>query len=425
MNQTYDHQLYTSWVDVKKAFDSVDHEYLLDLLGTMNAPTIVTNFVRRMLSYQQTNIICGKNTPAAIKIEKGILQGDALSPLLFVLAMEPMSRRLNAQCPKVVAGDIQRNHLVFVDDVKLIATSRDRLAELCEVTRRCLHQMGLSINETKSACNVNDERAFGECLDGVGGYKYLGVIEDNFSMIKAENMAFVREKCIIRVRQLCTTRLSARNLTRGVNEFALSVFNYYIGILAFEPKMYVDIDRQVRSTLLQHDVVRRGANIDRLYLPRSEMGRGFWCVEEMSERLLLKLNQYLEKSSRETRTILWSEKALGTHLALVGEFLATKYELGEEEEIDGVVLGTKQHDMRMARINTKQTHKVLFEDEEGNIDVRMSSQWLIRGNVSPQQEGIWTKLQDRNVWFGRGRDVATARRATRQSTTLPRGVVDC
>ena len=54
-------------------------------------------------------------------IKRGILQGDSLSPLLFVLALMPLTLVLT----KVKAGyNIENglptiNHLLFMDDLKL------------------------------------------------------------------------------------------------------------------------------------------------------------------------------------------------------------------------------------------------------------------------------------------------------------------
>ena len=48
----------------------------------------------------------------------------------------------------------------------------------------------------------------------------------------------------------------------------------------------------------------------------------------------------------------------------------------------------------------KSMHGRLFQDEDNAADVTTSSLWLLKGNITPQQEGMYTKLQDRNLYFG-------------------------
>src|SRR5699024_9868187 len=118
VNQANDNRLYTSWIDVKKAYDSVSHQYAMDVLEKLEVPTNIVKFVRRALTTQRTNLMCNKKEIGNVKIEKGILQGDALSPLLFVILMEPLSRHLNRSCEKIKVEEIERNHLIFIDDIK-------------------------------------------------------------------------------------------------------------------------------------------------------------------------------------------------------------------------------------------------------------------------------------------------------------------
>ena len=56
-------------------------------------------------------------------IRKGVMEGDSLSPTLFMLALEPLSRELN-KLPKVAVGSTTINHLMHMDDIKLVSNSK-------------------------------------------------------------------------------------------------------------------------------------------------------------------------------------------------------------------------------------------------------------------------------------------------------------
>ena len=83
-------------LDAKKAFDSVNHEYVGKVLRIYDFPL---EFVRvfqtlycNLESVAQVNGFISPSFP----IENGVKQGDGLSCGLFVLAMDPLVRNLMA-----------------------------------------------------------------------------------------------------------------------------------------------------------------------------------------------------------------------------------------------------------------------------------------------------------------------------------------
>ena len=92
-------------------------------------------------------------------------------------------------------------------------------------------------------------------------------------MAKAENKAIVRRMIRERVRNLCQTDLMAKNLFKAINEYAISSINYYVGILHYTEKDFKDLDNDIRRELSEAAATRRSANTERLYLPRTELGR--------------------------------------------------------------------------------------------------------------------------------------------------------
>lgn len=70
------------------------------------------------------------------EVRRGILQCDNLSPLLFVLCINPLSRKLNGAYQKINlptdSGMYISNHLLFIGDLKLMAESDDVLKQLME-----------------------------------------------------------------------------------------------------------------------------------------------------------------------------------------------------------------------------------------------------------------------------------------------------
>ena len=131
LNKAKNNNLKTIWIDVKKAFDSVDHNYLIECIQRLNFPSWIHPFIKTITERWQIDIKLENKTILEKKIKRGILQGDSLSPLLFVLCMDPLSRKLNSTYPKVEIElpdeHYVSNHLLFIDDLKLFAENEKNL----------------------------------------------------------------------------------------------------------------------------------------------------------------------------------------------------------------------------------------------------------------------------------------------------------
>lgn len=102
-----------------------------------------------------TKLKLNNDTSEPIKIQRGIFQGDGLSPLWFCLALNPLSNVLNdtrtgfhfQNC------DTKLNHLMYMDDIKLYANNESDLNILAETTDRLSKDMCMDFGIDK--CRIN------------------------------------------------------------------------------------------------------------------------------------------------------------------------------------------------------------------------------------------------------------------------------
>ena len=73
----------------------------------------------------KTELSADGKSLSVVNMKRGIFQGDSLSPLLFVLVMDPFSMILNGETKGCKFGNAGKlvNHLLFMDVLKLYASS--------------------------------------------------------------------------------------------------------------------------------------------------------------------------------------------------------------------------------------------------------------------------------------------------------------
>ena len=117
--------LFTIWLDYKKAFYSVPHEWLIYALQLAKLPKQFIKAIKHLTTqWCAARHLKGENetiTSDAIRFLKGVFQGDSLSVLLFILTVNLLSfvlRNIKGYSYGIEkTNDITHNF--FVDDLKL------------------------------------------------------------------------------------------------------------------------------------------------------------------------------------------------------------------------------------------------------------------------------------------------------------------
>lgn len=75
-------------VDFSKAFDSVDWDFLLDLLEARGFGRRWVGWMRSLLLSSKASLLVNGSPSEYVRYRQGLRQGDPLSPLLFVLVTD-------------------------------------------------------------------------------------------------------------------------------------------------------------------------------------------------------------------------------------------------------------------------------------------------------------------------------------------------
>ena len=150
-------EFYGLFLDIEKAFDSIPHAGLLDVLQhVIRLPPAWVEAIRQLLSGNTTTIFGHE-----IKITRGCPQGSPLSPLLCLCYLEDLVRFLLARGPP---GNVMRPFntpegslwilvtlLLYCDDIALLAVSASTLQWLLDGVREWATSRGLRLSPKSTA----------------------------------------------------------------------------------------------------------------------------------------------------------------------------------------------------------------------------------------------------------------------------------
>ena len=128
-------------------------------------------------------------------------------------------------------------------------------------------------------------------------YTYLGILEaDTIKQVEMKDK--IQKEYLRRTRKLLETKLSGRNLIKGINTGAVPLVRYSGQFLMWTRDELKQMDQRTRKLMTMHKVLHPRGDVDRLYVSRKEGGRGLASIEDSVDASIQRLNDYIEKHER-------------------------------------------------------------------------------------------------------------------------------
>ena len=217
----------------------------------------------------------------------------ALIPLILILRKAKAAYEFSESKEKI-------NHLLFIDDLKLHSRSEKELDSLVQTVHVFSEDVGMEFGMEKCAMSVMEK---GKIMKSVGielpngkiiksvqegeRYKYLGILEADKSL---------EEKMKLNVLKEYVRRLNGGNLVCGVNTWAVSLLRYSAAFVSGRKSELQAIDRKTRKLFTIYGALHPKSDVDRLYIPRKEGGRGLISIEDCVELAKRGLEVYVHGS---------------------------------------------------------------------------------------------------------------------------------
>ena len=161
--------LYFAFVDLEKAFNRVPRKVLWWALRSLGVEKRAVHVIQGMYMDVKSRVHVNGQYSKKFGVGVGVHQGSVLSPLLFILVLEALSRQFRTD----VAWE-----LLYADDLAVMADSLKECIARLKVWKEVMERKGLRVHMKKTKLMVSgpgfdllpESRAFpcAVCLSGVG-----------------------------------------------------------------------------------------------------------------------------------------------------------------------------------------------------------------------------------------------------------------
>ena len=151
-----------TFIDFKKAFDSIHREKMMRILKAYGIPPKLLRAIEQMYTNTRARIQTPDGETEQFNISAGVLQGDTLAPFLFIIVLDYALRqamadeyeeklgfttvpRRSSRYPKEVLADLD-----FADDIALLSDDIEKAQELLLRVETECNKVGLCLNGPKT-----------------------------------------------------------------------------------------------------------------------------------------------------------------------------------------------------------------------------------------------------------------------------------
>lgn len=213
--------VFVCFLDASKAFDRINHVKLFDKLSSRGVPTYIVRLLAYWYANQSFCVRWGNEISSTFCVTNGVRQGGILSPYLFNLYFDDLSSGLNEIHCGCVINDVIVNHLMYADDLVLLAPSVSGLQKLVNCCESYANLHDVIFNASKSACmlfrpkgnknNICTTISLNDSVIPVVTHtKYLGhiicdTLSDHLDIQRQEKQLYVQGNILLRRFYMCST----------------------------------------------------------------------------------------------------------------------------------------------------------------------------------------------------------------------------
>ncbi|KAJ0554035.1 putative RNA-directed DNA polymerase [Helianthus annuus] len=293
-------------IDFDKAYDNVNWNFIIDILAQMGFPSRWCRWIRGIISSARASVLVNGATTFEFKCDKGMRQGDPISPFLFLIVMEALSCMINKAIGLGIVKGVDLpndgplvSHLFYADDAIIIGEwSRENIINVVRILK-CFHACsGLQISFSKSNLfglgvshgEVEDLAVLVGCKADKFPFKYLGLtVGANMNRIKNWRPVFDIFERRLSLWKASFLSIGGRlTLIRSVLE---SLPTYFLSLYKAPVKVIADLEGIIRRFLWAGSAIDKKIHWvawDRVASPVKMGGLGLHKLKDINVALMAK-----------------------------------------------------------------------------------------------------------------------------------------
>ena len=145
-----------AFVDHEKAFDSIESNPLFESLENQGVEAAYITLLRDLYNGATSTLKLHRDSDT-IKLQRGVTQGDDISPKLFTACLQDaIINKINWEDKGINIDGEHLSHLIFADDIVLVAKSPEEPESMLTDIHLASKPVGLSMNLSKTKLMLNE-----------------------------------------------------------------------------------------------------------------------------------------------------------------------------------------------------------------------------------------------------------------------------
>ena len=260
--------LYICSIDLKDAFGSIPHGYILHTLNEMNFPQEIQDIIEDSYCRSEAKIHIEGKVSKSFDIKRGVKQGCPVSPLIFNLCLNPLLTEVDYTHEGYRLDETTKIVIqAYADDIVLFSEKREEMEDILQTVQEFLNYSKLKVNVNKckmmSYILSNGRRYFEEENFTLGSQpipnatledniRYLGTDVTTASSIRINGTEHVINEMETLIDKIGDSVLSLSQKVYAVRTFAIPRLDYLLTNGRVSLNKMNSIDMRIRSIINKH-----------------------------------------------------------------------------------------------------------------------------------------------------------------------------